>query len=174
EPRPDSHRGRDLDAEPEHVQPLQDRRQQADPVSRAPGRRPVEQRRPDGRVSPEHDQHVPGGQPDLERRAIKGAESLDLPALQVLGDVAHAAPLVTALGPVTTAPAGTSLVTTAQAPTIAPSPMVTPFRMVARAPIQTPSPMRTGRLSRPRPGSGCWSVSMISTSQPIMQSRPIA
>ncbi len=39
--------------------------------------------------------------------------------------------------PTTTAPAGTSLVTTLPAPTTAPSPMVTPGRTVQLAPIQT-------------------------------------
>lgn len=67
---------------------------------------------------------------------------------------------------------GTFLVTTAPAATIAPSPMVTPLRMVARAPIQTLSPMMTGALMT-RPTTSCWSVSQIMTCGPIMQSSPM-
>src|SRR5215510_4766172 len=40
--------------------------------------------------------------------------------------------------PATTAPAGTSLVTTLPAPTVAPSPISTPQRMVALEPIDAP------------------------------------
>src|SRR5439155_19702867 len=146
----------------------------ANAVARAPVGGAVEEGRPERREPPQHDHDVLEREPYLERCAVERPESPDLPALQVLGHVAHrAGPRVSALGPVTTAPAGTSRVTTAQAPTMAPSPILTPFRIVALAPIQTPSPMRTGRLSRSRPGSGCWSVSMIRTSQPIMQSRPM-
>ncbi len=48
--------------------------------------------------------------------------------------------------PTTVAPRlSTSLVTTAPAPTIAPSPMVMPPRMMALPPIQTSLPMVTGR-----------------------------
>ena len=45
--------------------------------------------------------------------------------------------------PTTTAPAGTSEVTTLPAPMTAPEPMVTPGRMVQFPPIQTSSPMWT-------------------------------
>lgn len=43
--------------------------------------------------------------------------------------------------PATTCQGGTSRVTTEPAPTIAPSPIVTPFRMIERAPIQAPRPI---------------------------------
>src|ERR1035438_8915572 len=48
----------------------------------------------------------------------------------------RAAPLMRAGTPATTAYGGTSLVTTAPAPTSAPSPMVTPHRMVALLPME--------------------------------------
>ena len=46
--------------------------------------------------------------------------------------------------PPTVAPGGTSRVTTAPAPTVAPSPIVTPPSTTARWPRNTPSPMVTG------------------------------
>src|SRR5262249_21203098 len=51
--------------------------------------------------------------------------------------------------PATTAPAATSVVTTLWAPTIAPSPMVTPFRTIAPNPSQTRAPITTGAWSIP-------------------------
>ena len=46
--------------------------------------------------------------------------------------------------PATFAPAGTSIVTTAPAPTTALSPIVTPFNTITPAPSQTSEPIRTG------------------------------
>lgn len=46
--------------------------------------------------------------------------------------------------PATTEKSGTSFVTTLPAPTMAPFPIVTSFRMMALKPIQASSPMCTG------------------------------
>src|SRR5579863_2238414 len=59
--------------------------------------------------------------------------------------------------PATTAKAGTSRVTTAPAPTIAPRPIVTPGRTTAPVPMSDPDSMRTGSAS--------WSVSMTGRSE---------
>ena len=61
--------------------------------------------------------------------------------------------------PATIVCAGTSLVTTAPAPTIAPSPTVTPGRTVTEAPSHTfrPSSTGAGSMSARRSGSIAWS-----------------
>src|SRR5439155_22404308 len=62
--------------------------------------------------------------------------------------------------PTTTAPSGTSLVTTAPAPTTAPSPMVTPGMMIA------PVPMAARHLTRI--GSSVQSVSRLSAPSSVV------
>lgn len=77
--------------------------------------------------------------------------------------------------PATTVRGGTSLVTTAPAATTAPSPIVTPPRIVACEPIHTRLPMTMGfaMMSLLRSGSRSWFRVANSTPFPICDSSPI-
>src|SRR5207302_633920 len=84
-------------------------------------------------------------------------------------------PISLAGTPPTTAPGGTSLVTTLPAATVAARPMWTPFRTITPAPSQTRSSSTTGLDSgRVRGSPGTWkSLSTIITRGPIWQRDPI-
>src|SRR6478609_5310653 len=76
--------------------------------------------------------------------------------------------------PPTVAPGGTLRVTTAPAPTVAPSPMVTPPRTTARWPTNTRSPMTTGPVPRTAARSARpWSLVATNTPSASTTSSPI-
>ena len=77
--------------------------------------------------------------------------------------------------PATIASAGTSLVTTAPAPTIAPSPMVTPGTTVTAAPSHTLRPITigAGTMSARRSGSMAWSSVVSVLPWPMSVPSPI-
>ncbi len=107
-----------------------------------------------------------GAREGLRVRSARGSAQRQLSAV----------PTTRAGTPATTAPAGTSLLTTAPAATTAPSPMVTPLRTMARVPTQTRSPMVTGAaLGRSTPSTVmAWkSLSRICTSQENVHQAPM-
>jgi len=84
----------------------------------------------------------------------------------------------TAGTPTTTAPAGTFRVTTAFAPTVAPSPIVTPLSTTAPRPIHTSLPIVIGLPRCPAsrigtPGARWWFESRMLAYSPIIVPEPI-